>query len=106
MWLTIAFISMVTQGFVTDRYICNLTLYIFFRDCKEVEIDGKGSDPMLQEQLYQASLKWIQGSHQAIAKDNSQGDVTDVPTMSKDRENTASESTTRSRKMERVEIWF
>ena len=73
---------------------------MFSRDCKEVELDGKGSDAMLQEQLYQASLKWIKTSHEAIGE----GDTSDLLKTPKEKENTSNESKVRSRKMERVEI--
>lgn len=38
----------------------------FFKDCKEVPVEEKAADPELQEQLYQASLKWIKGAAAAI----------------------------------------
>ena len=55
---------------------------------------------MLQEQLYQASLKWIKTSHEAIGE----GDTSDLLKTPKEKENTSNESKVRSRKMERVEI--
>ncbi|CAG5119819.1 unnamed protein product [Candidula unifasciata] len=40
-----------------------------FKDCKEVPLTGKCMDPLLQEQLYRASLKWVKQAAETVDTD-------------------------------------